>query len=98
MAFSIAYTDTEQTDQMLLNADKHLNFVAPNEKDFEMWVDALNVLIGKEMDTRSASKDVEMLLSLKLKVRMVELGSNIPIPSTTPRVPPPPENFDFVYR
>ncbi|NXN27061.1 ELMO3 protein, partial [Nycticryphes semicollaris] len=86
LAFSIVY-DTEQYQ---------LNFIAPNRYEFCLWTDGLNVLLGKEMTSERMQTDLEVLLSMELKLRLLDL-ENISIPDTPPPVPKPPSNLNFCY-
>lgn len=40
--------------------------------------------------------DLEQLLTMETKLRLLEL-ENVPIPERPPPIPPPPTNFNFCY-
>uniref|UniRef100_A0A8B9I2W1 Engulfment and cell motility 3 n=1 Tax=Anser brachyrhynchus TaxID=132585 RepID=A0A8B9I2W1_9AVES len=86
LAFSIVY-DVEEY---------RLNFVAPTRYEFCLWTDGLNVLLGKEMTSERTQTDLDVLLSMELKLRLLDL-ENVSIPDTPPPVPKPPSNLNFCY-
>ncbi|KAB5571612.1 hypothetical protein PHYPO_G00227040 [Pangasianodon hypophthalmus] len=86
LAFSITY-DVEEYS---------LNFVASSRTDFCLWTDGLNVLLGKEMSSESMRSELEILLSMEIKLRLLDL-ENVPIPDSAPPIPKPPSNFNFCY-
>uniref|UniRef100_A0A8C3KU27 PH domain-containing protein n=1 Tax=Calidris pygmaea TaxID=425635 RepID=A0A8C3KU27_9CHAR len=86
LAFSIVYDMEEYC----------LNFIAPNRYEFCLWTDGLNVLLGKEMMSERTQTDLDVLLSMELKLRLLDL-ENISIPDTPPPVPKPPSNLNFCY-
>lgn len=63
---------------------------------FCLWTDGLNVLLGKEMSSESMRSELEILLSMEIKLRLLDL-ENVPIPDTAPPIPKPPSNFNFCY-
>lgn len=63
---------------------------------FCLWTDGLNVLLGKEMSSESMRSELEILLSMEIKLRLLDL-ENVPIPDSAPPVPKPPSNFNFCY-
>uniref|UniRef100_A0A8D0F9X5 PH domain-containing protein n=1 Tax=Strix occidentalis caurina TaxID=311401 RepID=A0A8D0F9X5_STROC len=63
---------------------------------FCLWTDGLNVLLGKEMTSERTQTDLDVLLSMELKLRLLDL-ENISIPDTPPPVPKPPSNLNFCY-
>uniref|UniRef100_A0A669DP90 Engulfment and cell motility 3 n=1 Tax=Oreochromis niloticus TaxID=8128 RepID=A0A669DP90_ORENI len=86
LAFSITY-DVEEYS---------LNFIAPSRTDFCLWTDGLSVLLGREMSSESMRSELEILLSMEIKLRLLDL-ENVPIPDNAPVVPKPPSNFNFCY-
>ncbi|XP_062856166.1 engulfment and cell motility protein 3 isoform X1 [Trichomycterus rosablanca] len=86
LAFSITY-DVEEYS---------LNFIASSRTDFCLWTDGLNVLLGKEMSSESMRSELEILLSMEIKLRLLDL-ENVPIPDSAPPVPKPPSNLNFCY-
>ncbi|KAJ7311959.1 hypothetical protein JRQ81_006282 [Phrynocephalus forsythii] len=85
LAFSISY-----------DAAEHLNFIAPTRYEFCLWTDGLNVLLGREMVSERTQSDLDILLSMELKLCLLDL-ENIPIPDVPPVVPKPPSNLNFCY-
>ncbi|XP_048726580.2 engulfment and cell motility protein 3 isoform X2 [Caretta caretta] len=86
LAFSISY-DVEEY---------YLNFIAPTRYEFCLWTDGLNVLLGREMTSERTQSELDILLSMELKLRLLDL-ENIPIPDAPPPVPKPPSNLNFCY-
>ncbi|KAI3371608.1 hypothetical protein L3Q82_024175, partial [Scortum barcoo] len=86
LAFSITY-DVEEYS---------LNFIAPSRTDFCLWTDGLSVLLGREMSSESMRSELEILLSMEIKLRLLDL-ENVPIPESAPVVPKPPTNYNFCY-
>ncbi|XP_041123381.1 engulfment and cell motility protein 3 isoform X2 [Polyodon spathula] len=86
LAFTITY-DLEEY---------HLNFVASSRSDFCLWTDGLNVLLGKDMTSECTQSELDILLSMEIKLRLLDL-ENIPIPDAPPPVPKPPSNLHFCY-
>lgn len=48
------------------------------------------------MSSEQTRQDLEQLLAMETKLRLLEL-ENVPIPDQPPPVPPPPTNFNFCY-
>ncbi|XP_064016742.1 engulfment and cell motility protein 3 isoform X4 [Pogoniulus pusillus] len=71
-----------------------LHFIAPTRYEFCLWTDGLNVLLGREMRSERAQSDLDVLLSMELKLQLLDL-ENISIPDAPPPVPKPPSNLDF---
>ncbi|KAI7811564.1 engulfment and cell motility protein 3 [Triplophysa rosa] len=86
LAFSIMY-DVEEYS---------LNFIASSRTDFCLWTDGLSVLLGKEMSSESMRSELDILLSMEIKLRLLDL-ENVPIPDMAPPIPKPPSNFNFCY-
>ncbi|XP_017274560.1 engulfment and cell motility protein 3 [Kryptolebias marmoratus] len=86
LAFSITY-DVEEYS---------LNFIAPSRTDFCLWTDGLSVLLGRDMSSESMRSELEILLSMEIKLRLLDL-ENVPIPDSAPVVPKPPSNYNFCY-
>ncbi|XP_072169126.1 engulfment and cell motility protein 1-like [Diadema setosum] len=83
LAFSILY-----------HPDHRLDFIARNQEIFDMWTDGLNVLQGKPMGSNQMGSDLEALLSMEMKIRLLDTA-NIPIPTEPPVIPPPPTDYNF---
>ena len=83
LAFTITY-----------NQDKALNVIAETKDICCMWIDGINALLGKKMSSSKAKSDLEMLLSMDMKLRLLDL-ENIPIPDQPPKIPPLPINYKF---
>lgn len=71
-----------------------LNFVAPDEKTFDYWIDGLNALLNLEMNGKETEHDLDLLLSLEMKLKLLET-EGFSIPETAPDLPDPPTNYNF---
>jgi len=88
LCFSLIYeTDSDE---------KHLDFVATNQQMFAIWTDGLATLLNKEMLSPESNEELETLLNMEMKLRLLDL-ENISIPETPPPIPTEPPNFNFVY-
>ncbi|XP_058475019.1 engulfment and cell motility protein 1 isoform X2 [Solea solea] len=81
---------------VLYESDEYLNFVAPDKHEYCVWTDGLNALLGKEMTSDYTKSDMDTLLSMEMKLRLLDL-ENIQIPEAPPPIPKEPSNYDFVY-
>ncbi|XP_036297409.1 engulfment and cell motility protein 3 [Pipistrellus kuhlii] len=88
LAFSVSYDHGEE--------EAYLNFIAPSKKEFYLWTDGLSTLLGGPMGSEQTRLDLEQLLTMETKLRLLEL-ENVPIPEQPPPIPPPPTNFNFCY-
>nr|XP_046167281.1 engulfment and cell motility protein 3-like isoform X1 [Oncorhynchus gorbuscha]XP_046167289.1 engulfment and cell motility protein 3-like isoform X1 [Oncorhynchus gorbuscha] len=86
LAFSVTY-DVEEYS---------LNFIASSRTDFCLWTDGLSVLLGRDMSSECMRSELETLLSMEIKLRLLDL-ENVPIPDSAPPVPKPPSNLNFCY-
>ncbi|XP_040290532.1 engulfment and cell motility protein 2 isoform X1 [Bufo bufo] len=85
LAFSILY-----------DPDETLNFIAPNKYEYCIWIDGVNALLGREMTSELTRSDMDTLLSMEMKLRLLDL-ENIQIPEVPPPIPKEPSSYDFVY-
>uniref|UniRef100_A0A7N6A0Z6 ELMO domain-containing protein n=1 Tax=Anabas testudineus TaxID=64144 RepID=A0A7N6A0Z6_ANATE len=81
---------------VLYESDEYLNFIAPDKHEYCVWTDGLNALLGKEMTSEYTKSDMDTLLSMEMKLRLLDL-ENIQIPEAPPPIPKEPSNYDFVY-
>ena len=82
---------------LFYEGEEHLDFIAPNETVFNIWIDGLSVLLGKPMQSKASVEDVETLLNMDLKLRLLDI-ENIYIPSQPPAIPKEPADYDFYYK
>uniref|UniRef100_A0A8C1YTY1 Engulfment and cell motility 1 (ced-12 homolog, C. elegans) n=1 Tax=Cyprinus carpio TaxID=7962 RepID=A0A8C1YTY1_CYPCA len=75
---------------VLYESDEYLNFI------YCVWTDGLNALLGKEMTSEFTRSDMDTLLNMEMKLRLLDL-ENIQIPEVPPPIPKEPSNYDFVY-
>lgn len=88
---------TQNIFSIIYEGDEHLDFIAPNETVFNIWVDGLSVLSGRPMQSKASEDDIETLLNMDLKLRLLDI-ENISIPSQQPSIPKEPTDFDFYYK
>lgn len=87
LAFSLILKSAEVTS---------LDFVAPDEQIFDYWTDGVNALLKEKMTSKSYENDLETLLSMDIKVRLLD-AEGIDIPQDPPQIPDEPEDYDFYY-
>uniref|UniRef100_A0A671MZW7 Engulfment and cell motility protein 1-like n=1 Tax=Sinocyclocheilus anshuiensis TaxID=1608454 RepID=A0A671MZW7_9TELE len=86
----------ELSFSVLYESDEYLNFIAPDKHEYCVWTDGLNALLGKEMTSEFTRSDMDTLLNMEMKLRLLDL-ENIQIPEVPPPIPKEPSNYDFVY-
>ncbi|XP_048781114.1 engulfment and cell motility protein 1-like isoform X3 [Ostrea edulis] len=87
-SFAIQPVNSEPTDMLC--------FVAKDDVEFDMWTDGLNVLLGHEMTSPQMKKDLNMLLDMEIRIRLLD-AEGIAIPNEPPPIPPEPDNYDFAF-
>lgn len=87
LGFSITFENMEH---------KTLDFVAPDETVFNYWTDGINALLGLPMTSKQRDEDFEILLSMEIKLRLLDT-EGIDISSEPPPVPDDPEDYDFCF-
>lgn len=60
-----------------------------------IWLDGLNALTGKPMTSQQAQDDLQELLSMDVKLRLLD-AEGLNFPEEAPPIPPLPPNFNFV--
>ncbi|XP_059475247.1 engulfment and cell motility protein 1 [Neocloeon triangulifer] len=73
-----------------------LDFLAPDELVFDYWTDGINSLLGKPMVSKEMEKDLDTLLGMEIKLRLLD-AEGVDIPQDPPPIPPPPSNYEFCY-
>ncbi|XP_065178805.1 engulfment and cell motility protein 1-like [Sycon ciliatum] len=82
---------------LMYNNDDHIGFLVEDERTFASWVDGLRVLLKQPMNEPSSLADIEMMLEMELKVRLLNV-ENIKLPDQPPKIPPEPADFEFYYQ
>ena len=77
-----------------INGDSLLDLVAPDELTQNYWVDGLNNLKNKQMQSEDFIKERQILLNMEIKLRLLDL-EGIDLPQQAPPIPPPPADFNF---
>ncbi|KAK4290111.1 hypothetical protein Pmani_036977 [Petrolisthes manimaculis] len=83
--------------QNLNDTNQHLDFVSPDETTFNYWVDGINALLRQPMTSISTVRDLETLVNMEVKVRLLD-AEGVTIPSQQPYIPIPPPNYNFCYQ
>jgi len=73
-----------------------LNFIAHTENEFALWTDGINALLSHKMESSLTRHDLDMLLSMEIKLRLLDT-EGVSIPEEAPPIPKDPPNFDFAY-
>ncbi|EAA15037.3 engulfment and cell motility protein 1 [Anopheles merus] len=73
-----------------------LDFIAPDEATFNYWTDGINALLGQPMTSKQQEEDFETLLSMEIKLRLLDT-EGVDISKDPPAIPPEPENYDFCF-
>ena len=72
-----------------------LDFIAPEEKVFDVWTDGINALLGQPLASKTAADNLDMLLDMEIRIQMLDLEGII-IPDTAPPIPEDPPDYDFL--
>jgi engulfment and cell motility protein 1 len=73
-----------------------LDFVAPDEAAFNYWTDGINALIEQRMVSKQKEEDFETLLSMEIKLRLLDT-EGVDISKDPPPIPDDPDNYDFCF-
>ncbi|KRT80622.1 hypothetical protein AMK59_5883, partial [Oryctes borbonicus] len=69
-----------------LEGDVNINFVAPDKKIANYWIDGFNLLLGKDYRSNDYCEDLQLLTEMDVALQTMEL-QEITIPSAPPAVP-----------
>uniref|UniRef100_A0A8C4ZVX3 ELMO domain-containing protein n=1 Tax=Gadus morhua TaxID=8049 RepID=A0A8C4ZVX3_GADMO len=61
-----------------------------------IWTDGLCALLGREMSSDLTRSDLDTLINMEMKLRLLDL-ENITIPEAPPPVPKEPSSYNFTY-
>lgn len=73
-----------------------LDCVAPDESTLSVWTDGINCLLGQRMLSKESERDLDTLLSMEIKLRLLD-AEGVAIPQDPPPIPPDPINYQFCY-
>ncbi|XP_076272971.1 engulfment and cell motility Ced-12 [Rhynchophorus ferrugineus] len=73
-----------------------LDCVAPDELGLAYWTDGINALLGQKMTSKETEKDLDTLLSMEIKLRLLD-AEGVAIPQDPPPIPPDPPHYHFCY-
>ncbi|KAJ8924920.1 hypothetical protein NQ315_001077 [Exocentrus adspersus] len=73
-----------------------LDCVAPDELALSYWTDGINALLGQRMQSKETEKDLDTLLSMEIKLRLLD-AEGVTIPQDPPPIPPDPPHYQFCY-
>lgn len=62
---------------------------------FYFWTDGIRALLGETMTSKETQQDLEMLLHVEMKLRLLDT-EGVQIPEKPPPVPVDPPNYDFI--
>lgn len=79
---------------LLKDEKQNVEFLAITREDFVNWVDGMRALIGKAMECPETLEEAKILVSLEMKVRLLDL-EGIDLPKDPPPIPEIPTDFDF---
>ena len=71
-----------------------LDFVAPDEATFNFWTDGIMALLSQPMVSKQKDEDFETLLSMEIKLRLLDI---LDISKEPPPIPEDPENYEFNF-
>ncbi|KAG7153485.1 Engulfment and cell motility protein 2-like [Homarus americanus] len=94
-AYNLAFSLILESNNV--NETNSVDFVAPDDSVFSYWVDGVNALLRQRMPSAATSRDLEMLLNMEIKLRLLD-AEGVTIPQQQPVVPPPPPNYNFCYQ
>ncbi|XP_022914466.1 engulfment and cell motility protein 1 [Onthophagus taurus] len=73
-----------------------LDCVAPDELTLAYWTDGIHSLLGQRMQSEETKKDLDTLLSMEIKLRLLD-AEGVTIPQDPPPIPPDPPHYHFCY-
>ncbi|KAK9693540.1 PH domain [Popillia japonica] len=73
-----------------LEGDVNINFVTPDVKTSNYWIDGFNLLLGKDNRSEDYHKDLETLTEMDIALQIMELQETT-IPNEPPPIPPLPK-------
>ena len=71
-----------------------LDLVAPDEQAHNYWVDGLNSLLRRQMDSPDYHKERTILTNTEIKLRLLDL-EGVDLPTEAPPIPDLPSDFNF---
>lgn len=89
LVFSITIDTMDQSKQTL-------DFVAPDDRNFFYWTDGINALLGQNMVSKQMEEDFETLLSMEIKLRLLDT-EGVDISQDPPPIPDDPLDYDFCF-
>lgn len=72
------------------------HFLANTEQEYMIWTDGVCALLNQTMTSQKTKQDMEILLNMEVKLRLLET-EGITIPRDPPPIPPLPKDFNFAY-
>ncbi|XP_066250253.1 engulfment and cell motility protein 1 [Euwallacea similis] len=73
-----------------------LDCVAPDELTLAYWTDGVNALLAQKMISKEMEKDLDTLLSMEIKLRLLD-AEGVAIPQDPPTIPPDPPHYHFCF-
>lgn len=84
--------DHSQLAMSIITDSSSLDIFASELRTFEYWCDAINALLRRDMVSSKAVADVELFLSMEIKIRLLDV-EGIELPKLAPTIPPPPPSI-----
>lgn len=86
----------DKTFFSLLHEAGSLDFIAPSKEIYNLWTDGLTALLGRPVMSVAFQEDVDMIVDMEVRLRLLELGdAPTPVPVDPPPLPSPPANYEF---
>lgn len=79
---------------ILIHNFLHIEILLDTESNLKYWNDPV---AGQRMPSVAANRDLEMLLNMEIKLRLLD-AEGVTIPQQEPPIPPPPPNYNFCYQ
>uniref|UniRef100_A0A336LYW8 CSON006325 protein n=1 Tax=Culicoides sonorensis TaxID=179676 RepID=A0A336LYW8_CULSO len=71
-------------------------FVAPDEQSLNYFCDGINALLNQPMESPLAKQELDILLSMRIKIQLLDT-EGLDISKEPPPIPPEPDNYDFCF-
>ncbi|KAF5298682.1 hypothetical protein FQR65_LT09662 [Abscondita terminalis] len=81
--------DHNRVFSIILEEGLYINFLAPDVKKADLWIDGFNLLLGNPHRSDEYKKDLDVLLEMDCALHLLEL-QNVRLPNSAPVVPPLP--------
>ena len=73
----------------IMSEHVQLELIAPDQKTFDYWCDAIDTIQGQHMKSEEMKKDLDLLLGQEIRLRLLDL-EDVKLPDKAPAIPPLP--------